>query len=54
MKDTERERLERLHQFEHELWAQALFVSAVSTKSGRGPLAGPVIAACVVIEVRFF
>jgi ribonuclease HII len=47
---SERARLERLHQFEKTLWAEGLTHIAGIDEVGRGPLAGPVVAACVVIE----
>lgn len=43
------EKLERLTQIERELWAQGLTVAGID-EVGRGPLAGPVMAACVIIE----
>jgi ribonuclease HII len=48
--ESERARLERLHRFEEALWAEGLTHIAGIDEVGRGPLAGPVVAACVVIE----
>ncbi len=47
---AERRRLGRLHRFERKAWDRGLrFVGGVD-EVGRGPLAGPVVAACVIVE----
>lgn len=47
---TERRRLQRLHRFEDGARAQGFtFIGGVD-EVGRGPLAGPVVAACVVTD----
>ena len=44
----ERARLERLLEFERALWQRGLIHIAGVDEAGRGPLAGPVVAAAVV------
>ncbi len=44
-----REKLERLTRIEREYWANGLTALAGIDEAGRGPLAGPVVAACVVM-----
>jgi ribonuclease HII len=45
----ERWRLEKLHAFEREAWNSGYPLVAGVDEVGRGPLAGPVVAACVVL-----
>jgi len=45
----EAERLERLRRHERELWKQGIEIVAGVDEAGRGPLAGPVVAAAVVL-----
>lgn len=57
IKTKEEERLYSLTRIERELWMQPGVVLAGMDEVGRGPLAGPVVAACVVLPpaplVRF-
>ncbi|HTW86201.1 MAG TPA: ribonuclease HII [Candidatus Sulfotelmatobacter sp.] len=46
----ERRRLERLHAYEQRAWANGHRLVGGIDEVGRGPLAGPVVAACVVTD----
>ena len=48
MRETKEEKLERLTQLESALWANGRAVAGMD-EVGRGPLAGPVVTACVAI-----
>lgn len=45
---TERRRLQRLHRYEEQARGQGFLLVGGIDEVGRGPLAGPVVAACVV------
>lgn len=49
-RERERRRLTRLHAFERAAFARGFAAIGGVDEVGRGPLAGPVVAACVVIE----
>jgi ribonuclease HII len=42
-------RLRQMHQFEWHLWSQGITMVAGVDEAGRGPLAGPVVAAAVIL-----
>jgi len=48
-RETAQEKLLRMTQIEREIWAEG-FLAAGIDEAGRGPLAGPVSAACVALE----
>lgn len=48
--DQDLQRLHRLHSFERTLWNRNIRLVAGVDEAGRGPLAGPVVAAVVVLE----
>lgn len=51
MRETAEQKLERLTQIERALWAQGRAVAGMD-EVGRGPLAGPVVTACVSIPME--
>jgi ribonuclease HII len=52
--ERERRRLHRLHQFEYAARARGFSLVGGVDEVGRGPLAGPVVAACVVATEPLF
>ncbi|HHW41433.1 MAG TPA: ribonuclease HII [Syntrophomonadaceae bacterium] len=48
--EEEYDRLKRIHLFEQKLWKNGAVLIAGVDEAGRGPLAGPVVAAAVVIK----
>ncbi|HZY99437.1 MAG TPA: ribonuclease HII [Candidatus Baltobacteraceae bacterium] len=52
--ERERRRLHRLHQFEYAARARGFTLVGGVDEVGRGPLAGPVVAACVVADRALF
>lgn len=54
--ERERERLQRMYTYERQLWAKGYKLVAGINEVGRGPLAGPVVAAAVILpgEVELF
>ena len=48
MRETPEQKLERLTRIENDLWARGRAVAGMD-EVGRGPLAGPVVTACVSI-----
>jgi ribonuclease HII len=51
---AEAEKAERMLRYERELWAKGLRTIAGVDEAGRGPLAGPVVAAAVIVEPGFY
>jgi ribonuclease HII len=50
--ERERERLLKLHMYEQALWREGVGLVAGIDEAGRAPLAGPVVAAAVVLRER--
>lgn len=48
--DREMQRLVQMHAFERQLWENGLNLVAGVDEAGRGPLAGPLVAAAVVLQ----
>ncbi|MFH1008073.1 MAG: ribonuclease HII [Candidatus Latescibacterota bacterium] len=51
--ERERQRVEKLLRFERELWQKGVRAIAGVDEAGRGPLAGPVVAAAVILPQTF-
>ena len=49
MKEKELSRLEVLKNYENKLYSEGLNYIAGIDEAGRGPLAGPVVVACVIL-----
>ena len=49
MKEKELERLNEIKKIEEELYLQGISTIAGIDEAGRGPLAGPVVVACVIM-----
>ena len=49
-RERERRRLVRLHRYEHDAFGRGFTLIGGIDEVGRGPLAGPVVAACVVAD----
>ncbi|SMP09676.1 RNase HII [Laceyella tengchongensis] len=52
-KQKERERVAKMWQYERECWSNGLTLVAGVDEAGRGPLAGPVVAAAVILPPTF-
>lgn len=50
--DKEMARLDNLINYERELWERGTFLVAGIDEAGRGPLAGPVVAASVILSLK--
>ena len=50
MKEKELERLKEIKKIEEELYLQGISSIAGIDEAGRGPLAGPVVVACVMMS----
>ena len=53
MKPAELERLEKLSEIERSYYKKGIIFIAGMDEAGRGPLAGPVVAACVILPPGF-
>ena len=52
--EAERERIKNLWRYENELYGRGALHIAGVDEAGRGPLAGPVVAACVILKQNDF
>lgn len=52
-RQKEAERIEMMWQYERQFWGEGVRLIAGIDEAGRGPLAGPVVAAAVVLPVDF-
>ena len=50
----ERERIRQLNRYEEEIWKQGFRYIAGIDEVGRGPIAGPVVAAAVILPREAF
>lgn len=53
-RENELKRLEEMYVFENEAFGQGYEIVAGMDEAGRGPLAGPVVAACVALPKYYF